>query len=307
MARRSESDAQSTKVNRSGEMEIFARVVEAGGFSAAARAVGMTPSAVSRLIARLEARLGARLVNRSTRRLQLTAEGAVFHERALRVLADLEEAERAAGAGVRPAGPVRINTSASYAIYVLGPLLPGLMAAWPGITFDIVQTDRVVDLLAERADIAIRGGPMKSSALVARRLGETPQMIVASPAYLARHGVPERPADLAHHVRLGFGYARALEGWPLRGEPELLPAGRRVRSSDGHGLQQLARAGVGLARLSVFTLREDLAAGRLVPVLEAYNPGDREAFHAVHLGQGGPLPARIRVVLDYLAEHGRVG
>jgi DNA-binding transcriptional LysR family regulator len=293
-------------VNRSGEMEVFVRVVAAGGFSAAARDAGMTPSAVSRLVARLEARLGARLVNRSTRRLQLTAEGLAFHARALRVLADLEEAERAAGAGVRPAGPVRINTSASYGNHVLGPLLPGLMAAWPEITFDIVQTDRVVDLLAERADIAIRGGPMKSSALLARRLGETAQMIVGSPAYLARHGTPRTPEELHRHVRLGFGYQRALEGWPLKGLAELLPTGDRVRASDGHGLQQLVLAGVGLARLSVFTLAADLAAGRLLPVLEAFNPGDREPFHAVHLGQGGPLPARIRVVLDHLAQHGRV-
>lgn len=296
------------EVNRSGEMEMFVRVVELGGFSLAARAARMTPSAVSKLIARLEARLGARLLNRSTRQLQLTPEGCTFYERATRVLADLEDAERAAGMGEAAVGRVRINTSASYATHILAPLLPEFLASHPGITLDIVQTDAVVDLLAERMDVAIRAGPLKSSSLVARKLGETPLVIVAAPAYLERRGEPRSIADLEHHDRLGFGYARSVDGWTLRGQGKttIVPVSGRVQASDGEGVRQLALSGVGLARLAGFTVRDDIAAGRLVPVLDHLQTGDKETFHAVYVGQGGPLPSRVRALLDFLARHGRV-
>eukprot|EP00873_Tetraselmis_striata_P030456 jgi/Tetstr1/450720/TSEL_037756.t1 len=289
-------------------MEMFVRVVELGGFSPAARAARMTPSAVSKLIARLEARLGARLLNRSTRQLQLTPEGCTFYERATRVLADLEDAERAAGMGEAAVGRVRINTSASYATHILAPFLPEFLASHPGITLDIVQTDAVVDLLAERMDVAIRAGPLKSSSLVARKLGETPLVIVAAPAYLERRGEPHSIADLEHHDRLGFGYARSVDGWTLReqGKTTIVPVSGRVQASDGEGVRQLALSGVGLARLAGFTARDDIAAGRLVPVLDHLQTGDKETFHAVYVGQGGPLPSRVRTLLDFLARHGRV-
>ena len=297
-----------SEINRSGEMEVFVRVVEQGGFSAAARLSRMTPSAVSKLIARLEARLGSRLVTRSTRRLQLTPEGCTFYERAARILAEIDEAERSAGAGERPAGRIRVTTSASYGVHVLGPVLPDFLARHPGVSLDIVQTDAVVDLVAERTDLAIRAGPLRSSSLVARKLGDTAKMIVGAPAYLARAGMPRDIADLEVHVRIGFSYARAVEGWPLieDGREMLLPPSGRVQANDGEGIRRLALSGVGLARLAAFTVRDDVAAGRLVPVLEAQNPGDRESFHAVHPGSGGPLPARVRALLDFLAEHGRV-
>lgn len=287
---------------------MFVRVVELGGFSSAARAARMTPSAVSKLIARLEVRLGARLLNRSTRQLQLTSEGCAFYERATRILADLEDAERVAGAGERTVGRVRVNTSASYFNHVLASALPAFLALHPGVTLDIVQTDAVVDLLAERADLAIRAGPLKSSSLVARKLGETALMIVAAPDYLERCGAPRSIADLEGHNRLGFGYARAVDGWPLRenGQTRVVPATGRVQASDGEGLRQLALAGVGLARLAAFTVREDISAGRLMPVLGDLDRGEKEAFHAIHMGQGGPLPSRVRALLDFLAEHGKV-
>lgn len=295
-------------VNRSGEMEIFVRVVELGGFSPAARAARMTPSAVSKLIARLELRLGTRLLNRSTRQLQLTPEGCSFYERATRILADMEEAELVAGGGERPAGRVCINTSASYANHVLAPALPAFLELYPEITLDIVQTDAVVDLLAERTDVAIRAGPLKSSSLLARKLGETPLLIVAAPSYLKRHGEPRTASDLGKHNCLGFGYTRAVDGWPLRenGAPVVVPPTGRVKVSDGEGLRHLSLAGVGLARLAAFTVRNDIAAGRLVPVLDSLDTGATEAFHAVYVGYGGPLPSRVRALLDFLAEEGRV-
>ena len=295
-------------VNRSGEMEMFVRVVELGGFSPAARAARMTPSAVSKLIARLEARLGARLLNRSTRQLQLTPEGCAFYERTTRILADMEDAERIAGLGEQAFGRVRFNTSASYFNHVFAPVLPEFLLQYPGVTLDIVQTDAVVDLLAERTDVAVRAGPLKSSSLLARKLGETALTIVAAPSYLQRRGEPRSIADLQQHTRLGFGYAREVNGWPLRelGETTLVPVSSQVQISDGEGLRQLALAGVGLARIAAFTVRADIAAGRLIPVLGHLDAGETETFHAVHVGQGGQLPSRIRALLDFLATRGRV-
>ena len=295
------------EVNRFGEMSVFVRVVELGGFSPAARALQMTPSAVSKLIARLEERLGARLLNRSTRQLQLTHEGGAFYERATRILADVEDAERSAAIGEQATGRVRINTSASYANHILAPALPEFIVRYPDVTVDVVQTDAVIDLLADRTDVAVRAGPLKSSSLVARRLGDTPMMIVGAPSYLSQFGEPRSVAELRRHNRLGFGYARAVNGWPLRenGERVVVPATGQVQASDGEGLRHLALAGVGLVRLAGFTVRADIAAGRLVPVLGGLNE-DREAFHAVHVGMGGPLPSRVRAMLDFLAERGRV-
>ncbi|WP_034159053.1 LysR family transcriptional regulator [Sphingomonas sp. ERG5] len=295
-------------INRAGEMEMFVRVVEQGSFSAAAQAAGLTPSAVSKLVARLETRLGARLAQRSTRHFVLTPEGQDYYDRALRILADLDEAERVAGAGGRPAGRLRISSSASYVTHVLAPILPAFLDAWPDIDVDVVQTDTVIDLLAERTDVAVRAGPMPDSRLIARKLGETRMMIVAAPDWIARHGAPQTPAELERHDRLGFAYSRATNGWPLldQGRETMQPLAARVRASDGEGIRRLALAGLGIARLARFTIGDDLASGRLVPLLEEYNPGDTEAFHAVFLGRSESLPARARVFLDHLAEHGRV-
>jgi DNA-binding transcriptional LysR family regulator len=295
-------------INRSGEMEVFVRVIERGGFSAAARELRMTPSAVSKLVARLEARLGTRLVNRTTRKLLLTPEGAAFHERAMRILADIEEAEQSAASADKPQGRIRINTSAAYGTHVLALVLGEFLARYPGISIDISQTDKVVDLLAERADIAIRAGPLASSTLVARKLGDTRLMIVASPGYLERCGTPRTVADMEKHHRLGFCYVRASESWRMveDGTASDISTKGRVLASDGEALRYLAIGGVGMARLAAFTVRADLEAGRLVEVLPDMFVSEIEAFHAVYVGQGGPLPARVRVLLDYLAEHGRV-
>lgn len=295
-------------VNRSGEMEVFVRAVDLGGFSAAARVYRMTPSAISKLIARLEARLGARLVNRSTRRLQLTAEGVAFYERSVGVLADLDEAEREAGSGAVARGRLRVSANVPFGKHFLLPLAPRFLAAYPEITLDISLTDAVIDLLEERTDVAVRAGPLKSSRLVARKLGETRMMIVGAPSYLQRYGLPQSPRDLERHNRLGFSYSRALEGWPLldHSAQVTIPTDGNVRISDGESLRQVAVTGLGLARLAAFQVTDDLAAGRLTPVLEAFNPGDKEEVHAVFVGRGGPLPGRVRAFLDYLVENVRI-
>jgi DNA-binding transcriptional LysR family regulator len=292
------------EVNRSGELEVFVRVIELGGFSAAARACGMTPSAVSKLVGRMEQRLGTRLINRSTRQLQLTPEGCVFYERGMRVLADLDEAERCAGAHITPRGRLRVNANVPFGHHFLLPLAPEFLKRYPDVTLDIVLTDEVIDILEQRTDVAVRAGPLKSSSLMARKLGQTRMVIVGAPGYLTRHGIPSMPDELRQHNLLGANYLRSQAGWPIRheGTDIVLPVTGNAQASDGEALHRLALAGLGLARLAAFQVREDIAAGRLSAVLEAFNPGDVEEVHAVFVGQGGHMPMRARVFLDFLAD-----
>lgn len=297
------------EVNRSGELEVFVRVIELGGFSAAARACGMTPSAVSKLISRMEQRLGTRLVNRSTRQLQLTPEGCVFYERGVRLLADLDETERCVSAHAAPRGRLRVNVNVPFGHHFLLPLVPEFLDRHPDVTLDIVLTDEVIDILEQRTDVAVRAGPLKSSNLMARKLGATRLVIVGAPGYLARHGTPATPDQLLAHNRLGTQHVRARPGWPLRheGGDLVMPVSGNAQASDGEALHRLALAGLGLARLAAFQVRDDIAAGRLQPVLEDFNPGDSEEVHAVFVGQGGYLPLRVRAFLDFLAERVDIG
>ncbi|MCP4559491.1 MAG: LysR family transcriptional regulator [Bosea sp.] len=296
--------------NRSGEMEVFAAVVERGGFSAAAKLFGMTPSAVSKLVTRLEARLGARLVNRSTRKLQLTAEGQAFHQRCVTILSDIAEAECEAAAGRAPRGRVRVNANVAFGNQILLPLVPAFLAEHPELSVDLVFTDQVVDLLEERADIAIRvaPGPLRGNQLMARKIGESAVAVVASPDYLARHGEPKTPADLARHNLIGFNFARSVEGWPFRVDGTLISVAAvgNTQVGDGEIARQLAVAGIGLARLGRFHVEAEIAAGRLVTVLDDFNPGDIEVIHAVYLGQGGFVPARMRAFIDFLARNVKI-
>ena len=296
--------------NRSGEMEVFAAVVERGGFSAAAKLFGMTPSADSKLVTRLEARLGARLINRSTRKLQLTAEGQAFHQRCVTILSDIAEAECEAAAGRAPRGRVRVNANVAFGNQILLPLVPAFLAEHPELSVDLVFTDQVVDLIEERADIAIRvaPGPLRGNQLMARKIGESAVAVVASPEYLARHGEPKTPSDLTKHNLIGFNFARSVEGWPFRVDGALISiaAVGNTQVGDGEIARQLAVAGIGLARLGRFHTEAEVAAGRLVTVLEDFNPGDIEAIHAVYLGQGGFVPARMRAFIDFLARNVKI-
>ena len=289
------------EINRSGEMEVFTQAVALGGFSPAARALKMTPSAVSKLVSRMEARLGARLINRSTRKLTLTAEGQLFHERTLRVLADLDEAESAVAAGQAPRGRVRINSNVPFGLHHLLPLVPRFSAAYPKVILDIVLSDLVVDLMDARTDVAIRVGPMRASQLMARKLGQSPMAVVASPDYLARRGTPKTPHDLAAHNGIGFNFTRHTDKWAfVDGTEKLsLPVQGDVTAGDGETARRLVLAGQGVARLALFHIGHDIEAGRLIPLLEAYNPGDVEEINAVYVG-GGQLPMRVRTLIDFL-------
>lgn len=296
-------------INRSGEIEVFVRVVEAGSFSAAARTLRMTPSAVSKLIARLEARLGARLVSRSTRKLQLTPEGTAFYDSGLRILADMAAAEREAAAGAAPRGRLRVNTYVPFGVHRLIPLLPRFLERYPEISVDLVLTDSVIDLMAERADVAIRAGPLGESRLVARKLGQSPVVVVAAPSYLETHGTPLTPAGLDGHNRMGFGFVRHIDGWPFvdaAGNAVMVPITGNTLVGDGEAMRLMTLAGAGISRLARWHVAADIAAGRLVALLEDFNPGDEEATHAVYVGQGRHLPARVRAFLDFLGESVRL-
>ena len=296
------------EVNRSGELEVFSRVVELGGFSAAARAYGLTPSAVSKLVSRLEQRLGARLLVRSTRGLQLTPEGCAFYERGLRVLAELDEAERSVSDRSAPRGRVRVNANVPFGHHWLLPLVPAFLRQYPGVTLDIALTDAVVNLVEQRTDIAVRAGPLKSSSLLARKLGDARMLIVGAPAYLEQRGRPATPHELRHHNLIGPNYPRAEAGWRLRhaGDEVVVPVSGNAQASDGESIRRLALAGLGLARLAHFQVHEDIAAGRLEPLLPDCSAHDTEEVHAVFMGPGTHLPLRVRVFLDFLVAQVRL-
>jgi DNA-binding transcriptional LysR family regulator len=290
-------------MERSGEMEVFCRVVREGGFSAAARSLDLTPSAVSKLIARLEARLGARLLLRTTRALTLTDEGDAYHRAARRILQELDEADQeAAGGAVR--GRLRVNASVPFGHLFLTPMIPAFLERHPDVIVDLSLTDDVVDLLAQRADLAIRMGALPDSGLVARKLGQSRRVVCASPAYLARHGTPATPEALAGHNCLGFNFRRWRDGWPFRRDGRAIEQAvlGNLLANNGETVRQMALAGAGIARLGRFHVAADIEAGALVPVLEAFNPGDLEMVHAVYVG-GGQVPRRVRAFIDHVAEN----
>lgn len=292
-----------SRANRTGEMEIFATAIEQGSFSAAARLLGLSPSAVSRAVSAIEARLGVRLLLRSTRALTLTAEGEAYLRAARRILSDLRDAEQAIADQGAPRGRLRVSASQAHGRLAIVPLIGEFVALYPHILVDISLADRIVDVAGGQADVAIRFGPLADSPLTARKLGENRRVIVAAPAYLERHGTPRVPEDLHAHNCLNFNFRRAEPVWPFRdGARDYALAVRgNIEANNGETLGQLAAMGVGIARVGTFSVAEEMARGALVPILEEYNPGDVEAVHAVFAG-GANTPARVRVFVDFLAE-----
>ncbi|MBO9712315.1 LysR substrate-binding domain-containing protein [Sphingomonas sp.] len=289
--------------DRSGEMEIFVTAVREGSLSAAARRLDLTPSAVSRTVARIEARLGVRLIMRTTRRLVLTPEGDSYLRAAQRILADIAEVEGELADQGAPRGRLRVSAALAHGRLSVVPLLGDFVARYPNILVDLSLSDMLEDVAGGRADVAIRFGPLADSALTARKLGVTGRSIVASPAYLARAGTPEVPEDLHRHNCLNFNFRRAEPVWPFRrdGRDYALPVGGNIEANNGETLVQLALAGVGVVRVGSFHVEPLVAEGRLVPLLEPFNPRDREDIHALFVG-GPTMPARVRVFVDFLVE-----
>lgn len=288
--------------NRAGEMEVFRRVVEAGSFSDAARQLAMTPSTVSKLIGRVETRLGVRLLERSTRRLSMTEEGRIYYRRSQNLLAELDAIEHDLSQGAASiTGTVRVSASVGLGIVAIEPLLPAFWREYPRIMVDLSISDEIVDLYLDRTDVAFRVGRLSSSGLTAIRLGHAPRKIVGSPDYLARRGVPQRAADLVDHACLGVNFRRSSPNWLLRENGQVTDhrvTGPMV-ANNGETLRRMAVAGMGLARMGEFHVRDDLARGTLVEVLPDATLGEGEDIHAVFLG-GEHVPRRVRAFLDFM-------
>ncbi|MGO7834034.1 LysR substrate-binding domain-containing protein [Rhizobium johnstonii] len=294
--------------NRTGEMEVFVMAAELQSFSAAGRRLKMSPSAVSKLVTRIEDRLGTRLLVRSTRTMTLTPEGEVYLSRARRILTDITETEQivAGGGKMIPRGLLRVNASVGFGERHLLALIPAFLELYPEVQLDISLTDGIIGLIEERTDIAIRSGAMDDSSLKARKLLESRRVIVASPAYLDAKGIPKTPQDLANHNCFSFNFRRSLNGWPFRnpGTSEVyrLPVTGNTAVNSGMVMRRLCLSGSGLGRVGQFHVQPDIDAGKLIPLLEEYNPHDMEQIHAVFAGHEH-LAARIRAFIDFLAEH----
>ncbi|AYA66111.1 LysR family transcriptional regulator [Alteromonas sp. RKMC-009] len=291
------------KADKTTEMETFLKVATLGSLSGAARELGLTPSAVSRMMTRIEKRLGVRLLVRSTRKLYLTSEGESYALAARRILKDVEETERAIADRASPSGLIKVSTATAYSRLTMIPLYKEFLERYPNIKIEVEVSDKISNVADGHIDVAIRFGPLPDSNLTARRLGETGRTVVASPNYLAQAGIPETPADLKHFNCLDFSFQRIEPGWPFRenGEDYILPIEGNMTSNNGETLVELTMADIGITRVGNFHIEQALASGQLVPLLEDFNPQDKEVIHAVFIG-GRHMPARVRVFVDYLVE-----
>ncbi len=284
------------------QLRSFVAVAALGSLSAAARAEGVAPAMMGRRINALEARLGIKLLVRSTRHLSLTSEGSAFFEEAQRILRDLSDAEaRITQGSVSPSGHLRISAPAGYGRRHVAPLLPGFIASYPDVTVALDLTDRLVDLIEEGYDCAIRIGELDDSEMVGMRLADNQRVIVASPTYLGTHGRPNTPDDLAQHNCLSFGrQANQSKGWLLKqdGRVRAVRVKGNLACSDGAVLHQWALAGCGLAWRSLWEVSDDLASGRLVSILDDFAAPPNGIF--AMLPERKHLPLRVRLFVDML-------
>lgn len=260
-------------MDRLREIEMFVRVIESGSFSAAARDLNMGQPAVSKTIASLEERLGVRLLTRSTRKLSPTEAGTAFYERAIRAIGEANEAEAAAqGAGAGLEGRLRISAPVTFSRLHLVPKLGSFLDAHPKVQLELVMDDRVVDLVAESIDAALRIGVLTDSALKARKLAQAERLVVASPAYLARRGVPRTPADLLEHDGIIYGQSSGGQEWLFRrGTSETSVYLRtRLKLSAAEGVREAVLAGQGFAIASRWMFTPELKSGEVVSILEEW-------------------------------------
>jgi len=272
-------------IDHASEMAAFVRVVDTKGFSAAAPSLGLTPSAVSKLVTRLERRLGVRLLQRTTRALHLTEDGEVFYAAAQRIVAEIETLEnQIAGQSGNPHGVLRVTTSLAFSTHQLTPVLPEFLARHPLIELDLLPTDRVIDMVEEGVDIAIRIGRLADTSFMARKIGEDKRLICAAPADLARHGTPRRPADLARHNCIVSRERAYLNRWPFRidGQVSEIEVAGRIAVNEGEMQMQLALQGIGIVRLTRLTMARAIREGALVRLLDDYSADEPVGIHAVY-------------------------
>lgn len=283
-------------------LRLFVRIVDRGSFSAAAADLGVSRPVATATIKALEERLGTRLLQRSTRHVRPTVEGSAYHGRCTAILADIEDADRAASGAV--AGLLRVDTVGHLARTVLLPALPAFLARHPALTVHLGEGERFVDLIREGVDCVVRAGALADSGLVARRLGTMAEITCASPAYLARHGVPTAPDRLDGHLMVGFVSSRTGQPLPLeftvagRTVEVTLPARVLVGSADASA--EAARLGLGLVQAPRFRFGDDLAAGTLVEVLAGFPPDPMPV--SILYPSSRQLSRRVRVFVDWLVD-----
>ncbi len=290
-------------LDRVTSMQVFVRVAALGSFSAAARALNLSQTMVTKHVAALEERLGVKLLHRSTRRLTLTEGGRDYLTACERILAEIEEAEASASLDrIEPRGTLRLNVPLTFGFRHIAPVLPEFNRLHPDVSFDLGLADRFVDLIEEGWDLAIRIGRLKDSSLVARRLAPCRTVVCAAPSYLKEHGTPRTLEDLARHNCLGYTLpsAAGANRWTFGTEGEIVvPVQGNLRANNGDALLAAAVAGQGLIYQPTFIVRDSLREGALVPVLGAYATQEF-GIHAV-FPSGRQAPAKVRAFVDFLA------
>lgn len=291
--------------NKYAELAVFLRVVEEGSFSAAGRRQGLSPSAVSKLVARLEARLQVRLFERVAGAIRLTQEGERFRAAAVRVVQAMRDAESAVNvADCDISGVVRINTALTTAKYLIAPRLPLLFAKHPKLQLDFVLGTERADFARQGIDVAIHSGRPTELSLVGRPLMLRPWVIAAAPEYLAAHGTPQRPEDLLAHRCLNFSIRTQWNRWTFHEESGLktIDIPSRISSNQGELLGTLALLGLGVVRLAHFNIAAELEAGRLVELLGEFQERSEEDRFYLLYPHGRSLAPRVRAVVDFLAQ-----
>jgi DNA-binding transcriptional LysR family regulator len=289
-------------MDRLTQIEAFVATATRGSLTAAAQAEGVAPAVVGRRIDTLEERLGVKLLLRTTRRITLTHEGSAFLEDCQRLLADLGSAEASVSAGgVKASGHLRVTAPAGFGRRHVAPLVPAFLAQHADVSLSLNLSDRVVDLVNEGFDCAVRVGDLSDSSLVGLRLADNRRLCVAAPAYLARAGTPQVPADLARHACLTLSSeASQTRGWAfvIDGRPTHLRPGGRLDCSDGQVLHDWCLQGLGIAWRSTWEVSADVADGRLVALLEDFAAPPNGIFAVVP--QRKHLPLRVRLWIDFL-------
>ncbi|MGN8107240.1 MULTISPECIES: LysR family transcriptional regulator [Paraburkholderia] len=295
------------------ELLVFVSVIDSGSITAAAEKLGQTVSGASRALTRLEKKLDTALVRRTTRRLQLTEEGEGFLQRARAILDAMEEAEESVTRKRRrPSGRLRVDAASPFMLHCIAPHMTAFSELYPEIRLELTSNERIVDLLEQKVDIAIRIGALQDSTLHARALGSSKLRVVASPAYLAEHGEPRSVDALAEHRLIGFTAPEHLNRWPLRERSTGKGKGNRnanaepfriepsITASSGETLRQLALSGWGIACLAEFMIAADIRDARLVPILGNVLLDERQPVSAVYY-QSASLAGRVQCFLDFMA------
>lgn len=290
-------------MDKLGAMNAFAKVVALGSFAEAARALGSTRSAMSKTVMELEHVLGVRLLDRTTRRVRTTEAGLAYYERCVDILSRVEETEmQVSSLQAEPKGVLKVNGPTSFGALYLGPAVADFMAGYPELKVELTVTDRFIDPIEEGVDVTIRIAELTDSSLIARKLAPARRVFVASPSYVANHGAPEAPEDLARHACLTYGHTTTLQRWRImrNGEAIMVPIHSIVCSNNGDILRSAALKGLGVAILPTFLVGPDIEAGRLETILDHF-PQPNLGIHAIY-ASNRYLAAKTRAFVDFLAK-----